>query len=159
MSDVLHHTLPSVTAAAIINRHNDFLAKINETAEARKLPPAPVIVRDYMTEAFGPIVIFKKVIPSIENIKRLVAEHFQTSVTNLISDRRDAETVYPRQIAFYLCKTLTTHSLVKIGKKFNNRDHTTVLHGVRRVHGRLCTGDLRCIEAVDQLTERLGGVR
>jgi hypothetical protein len=58
---------------------------------------------------------------------------FDIACVDLVSVRRTKGVVYPRQIAMYLCKTLTLHSLAEIGRRFGNRDHTTVLHAIRKV--------------------------
>jgi hypothetical protein len=71
--------------------------------------------------------------PLIEDIARAVCAEFQLTKTELLSERRSLNVVLPRQIAFSLCKHLTTRSLVKIGRRFGDRDHTTVLHGVKKL--------------------------
>lgn len=69
----------------------------------------------------------------IEDIQRMVAKHFNISKSDLISQRRTRAIVRPRQIAMYLCKTMTPRSLPEIGKRFGGRDHTTVIHAVQKV--------------------------
>ncbi len=69
----------------------------------------------------------------IEDIQRIVAKHFNVSKADLLSARRTRTVVRPRQIAMYLAKTLTPRSLPEIGRRFGNRDHTTVLHAVRKI--------------------------
>ena len=69
----------------------------------------------------------------IEDIQRLVARHYDVSRADLLSSRRTAKVVRPRQIAMYLAKTLTLRSLPEIGRRFGGRDHTTVLHAVRKI--------------------------
>lgn len=73
----------------------------------------------------------------IESIQRAVAQHFNLSRQDLISSRRTQAVVRPRQIAMYLAKQMTLRSLPEIGKRFGNRDHTTVLHAVRKIEGLL----------------------
>ncbi len=91
---------------------------------------------------------------TIDEIQRCVADHFQLRVADLLSKRRPREIVRPRQIAMYLCKHLTTRSLPEIGRKFGNRDHTTVLHSVRKI-GELRQNDKRVDDDVDELSRRL----
>ena len=69
----------------------------------------------------------------IEDIQRTVARHFNVSRADMLSSRRTANVVRPRQIAMYLAKMLTLRSLPEIGRRFGGRDHTTVLHAVRKI--------------------------
>jgi chromosomal replication initiator protein len=71
----------------------------------------------------------------IEDIQKLVATHFNVSRADILSSRRTANVVRPRQIAMYLSKTMTLRSLPEIGRRFGGRDHTTVLHAVRKIEG------------------------
>jgi chromosomal replication initiator protein len=71
----------------------------------------------------------------IEDIQKLVATHFNVSRADILSSRRTATVVRPRQIAMYLAKVLTLRSLPEIGRRFGGRDHTTVLHAVRKIEG------------------------
>ena len=73
----------------------------------------------------------------IEDIQKLVASHYSVTRADILSSRRTATVVKPRQIAMYLAKTLTLRSLPEIGRRFGGRDHTTVLHAVRKIEG-LC---------------------
>lgn len=70
--------------------------------------------------------------PSIAVIQKVVARHFRVSVVDMQSQRRTAEVVLPRQVAMCLSKRLTLRSLPEIGRRFGGRDHTTVLHAVRK---------------------------
>ena len=69
----------------------------------------------------------------IEDIQKMVATHFNVSRADILSSRRTANVVRPRQIAMYLAKTMTLRSLPEIGRRFGGRDHTTVLHAVRKI--------------------------
>ncbi len=69
----------------------------------------------------------------IEDIQRIVAQHYNVPRTELLSSRRTRTIVRPRQIAMYLSKTMTPRSLPEIGRRFGGKDHTTVLHAVRKV--------------------------
>ncbi len=70
---------------------------------------------------------------SIDDIQKKVAEHFKIRLSEMSSPRRARAVARPRQIAMYLCKQLTQCSLPEIGRKFGGRDHTTVMHAVRKV--------------------------
>ena len=69
----------------------------------------------------------------IEDIIRAVCSEFQLTKTELLAERRSHDVVRPRHVAFALCKHLTTRSLVEIGRRLGDRDHTTVLHGIRKM--------------------------
>ena len=71
----------------------------------------------------------------IEDIQRVVARHYNVSKTELLSNRRTRTIVKPRQVAMYLAKVMTPRSLPEIGRRFGGRDHTTVLHAVRKIEG------------------------
>lgn len=79
--------------------------------------------------------------PSMGQIMSAVAKHFNVSKNDLMSASRSADVAYPRQIAYYLCRTLTLKSFPEIGRKIGGRDHTTALHGFRKIQ-RLMRTDL-----------------
>ncbi len=70
---------------------------------------------------------------SVETIQKAVAEYYRIKVADMYSKRRPANIARPRQIAMYLAKELTQKSLPEIGEQFGGRDHTTVLHAVRKI--------------------------
>ena len=72
---------------------------------------------------------------TIEEIQRKVAEHYNIRLTDMSSARRARDVARPRQVAMYLAKQLTSRSLPEIGRRFGNRDHTTVMHAVSRIAG------------------------
>jgi chromosomal replication initiator protein len=90
----------------------------------------------------------------VEDILRIVAKHYGVSRADLLSSRRTANVVRPRQIAMYLAKTLTLRSLPEIGRRFGGRDHTTVLHAVRKIEG-LVQGDKGLAEEIEGLKRLL----
>jgi len=93
---------------------------------------------------------------TIEEIQRRVAEHYNMRLTDMSSPRRARAVARPRQIAMYLAKQLTSRSLPEIGKKFGNRDHTTVMHAVSRVT-ELIETDSGFAEDVELLRKMLEG--
>ena len=70
---------------------------------------------------------------TVERIQGAVAEYFQISLAEMYSKTRVKKVAVPRQIAMYLCKELTKSSLAEIGDRFGKRDHTTVLHGIKKI--------------------------
>lgn len=92
--------------------------------------------------------------PKIEDIQKLVASHYNVTRADILSSRRTANVVLPRQIAMYLSKTVTMRSLPEIGRRFGGRDHTTVLHAVRKIDG-LTKNNLSLGEEVELLKRTL----
>ena len=70
---------------------------------------------------------------TVDEIQRKVAEHYHLKLSDMMSARRAREVARPRQVAMYLAKKLTARSLPEIGRRFGNRDHTTVMHAVKRI--------------------------
>jgi chromosomal replication initiator protein len=90
----------------------------------------------------------------IEEIQRIVARHYNVSRSDLLSSRRTANVVRPRQVAMYLAKTLTLRSLPEIGRRFGGRDHTTVLHAVRKIEN-LVGNDTGLADEIETLKRQL----
>jgi len=90
----------------------------------------------------------------IEAIQKMVASHFNVTRDDILSARRTACVVRPRQIAMYLSKQLTLRSLPDIARRFAGRDHTTVLHGVRKIE-KLVAEDKALAEEIDVLSRML----
>ena len=93
---------------------------------------------------------------TIEEIQKRVAEHFNIRMADMHSARRARAVARPRQVAMYLAKQLTPRSLPEIGRKFGGRDHTTVMHAVRKIE-ELKTTDSGFAEDVDLLRRMLEG--
>jgi chromosomal replication initiator protein len=93
---------------------------------------------------------------TIDEIQRRVAEHYNIRLTDMHSARRARTVARPRQVAMFLSKQLTARSLPEIGRKFGGRDHTTVMHAVRKVE-ELMTEDPSFAQDVDVLRRALTG--
>jgi len=93
---------------------------------------------------------------TVDEIQKTVAEHFTLKQADLLSERRTRSVARPRQIAMYLCKQHTTRSYPDIGRRFGGRDHTTVLHGVRKIE-ELMAQDDQIARDVEALTRKLRG--
>ena len=91
---------------------------------------------------------------NVEFIQNLVASHFNLNIQELLSPRRSRSLARPRQIAMYLAKQHTTNSLPEIGRKFSNRDHTTVIHAVKKID-ELLKNDNNIRESVATLKKKL----
>ncbi len=93
---------------------------------------------------------------TIEEIQKRVAEHFNIKLAEMSSARRSRQVARPRQVAMYLAKQLTSRSLPEIGRKFGGRDHTTVMHAVKKVE-ELRGADQSFSEDVELLKRMLQG--
>ena len=93
---------------------------------------------------------------TVDEIQKVVADHFNLKQADLLSERRTRAIARPRQIAMYLCKQHTTRSYPDIGRRFGGRDHTTVLHGVRKIE-ELMPKEEQIARDVEALTRKLRG--
>ena len=91
---------------------------------------------------------------TIEEIQRRVAEHYNIKLSEMSSERRARAVARPRQVAMFLSKQLTSRSLPEIGRKFGGRDHTTVMHAVRKIE-ELRLSDAAIVEDVELLKRTL----
>lgn len=101
-------------------------ASAHHTDEPVTLERAEFIVRDLMSSSEP-----KRI--KIDDILRMITKHFGVSRSDILSSRRNRSIVRPRQVGMYLAKNLTSRSLPEIGRRFGNRDHTTVLHAIRKI--------------------------
>jgi chromosomal replication initiator protein len=132
--DILHHIAQTVTGSG-----RELEGAFNQLLFRQSFEPQITI--DRIDEILGHI--YRTGEPKrvrIEDIQRIVARHYNVSKTELLSNRRTRTIVKPRQIAMYLAKVMTPRSLPEIGRRFGGRDHTTVLHAVRKIED-LSTGD------------------
>ena len=93
---------------------------------------------------------------TVEEIQRKVSDHYNIRLSDMLGPKRLRSFARPRQIAMYLCKQLTSRSLPEIGRRFGGRDHTTVMHGVRRIEG-LRNQDSQMSDDLDLLRRSLEG--
>jgi chromosomal replication initiator protein len=117
------------------------------TGQSITLETAEHIVRDLM-RGIEP----KRV--RIDDILRTVSKHYGVNRNDLLGVRRNRSIVRPRQVGMYLAKILTQRSLPEIGRRFGNRDHTTVLHAIRKIE-QLMQGDPSLREEVELLKKLL----
>lgn len=114
----------------------------------KPIPPKPngvlalAVWPDWVNEIahgqFQPYIV-KRQYPRIDDIIHFVAVHYQVNDSDILSIRRTAKIVRSRHVAAYLSKELTLRSLPEIGRKFGGRDHTTILHAVRKITGLIET--------------------
>ena len=116
---------------------------VKKVEPQRKAVPVPRNPEpDYWHQMWFFDLVFGKAIstsaaPKVEDIIRAVCHEFGVSKIDLIGCRRNREIVRPRQVAMYLAKKVTGRSLPEIGRRIGGRDHTTVLHGIRKIEARV----------------------
>jgi hypothetical protein len=124
-----------------VTDHGIDLKRKPELAVVESAPPSPPeavpppgidtpLPEHVLSEAVAPTVA---PMLGIRAIQRAVCEHYGVSLVDLLSSRRTKAIVLPRQVAVWLCRRLTPHSLPAIGPHFGGRDHTTMLHSARRI--------------------------
>ncbi len=148
--------LPVLTYIAKTVTHNgrDLEGALNRLLAHNKLTGHPVTLEMAEREVRDLIRPQEPKRVKIEDIQRVVARQYNVSRSDLLSSRRTANVVRPRQVAMYLAKTLTLRSLPEIGRRFGGRDHTTVLHAVRKIEG-LVGNDNVLAEEIEILKRQL----
>lgn len=96
----------------------------------------------------------RRAVPLIADIQREVAEYFRIPLREMTSNRRTRDITIPRQVAMYLARQLTPKSFPDIGRRFGNRDHSTIMHAVALIERLIGTDELMA-EAVMELEGRL----
>jgi chromosomal replication initiator protein len=127
---------------------NTLVARVGADVARLTLDEAQAILRPHLS------CTEKKV--TVDHIQKTVAEHYNLKQADLISERRARAVARPRQVAMWLAKQITTRSLPDIGRRFGGRDHTTVLHAVRRIE-QLKAEDPALARDVDVLLRKLRG--
>ena len=120
-------------ARAIRSNGRDLEGAVNRLLAHTTLSGAPLTVEAAEIAIRDLIRAHEPKRVKIEDIQKLVANHYNVSRADILSSRRTAVVVKPRQVAMFLAKTLTMRSLPEIGRRFGGRDHTTVLHAVRKI--------------------------
>jgi len=128
---------------------------LNRTIAYARLVGKPVTV-DFTRETLADLLRSHEKKVTIEDIQRRVADYYQIKFADLLSARRAREVARPRQVAMYLAKRLTPRSLPEIGRRFGGRDHTTVMHAVKRIDA-LRAADRELDADVAQLSRMLDG--
>ena len=140
----------SYIAKAVTHNGRDLEGAVNRLLAHNKLTGHPVTLEMAEREVRDLIRPQEPKRVKIEDIQRVVARQYNVSRSDLLSSRRTANVVRPRQVAMYLAKTLTLRSLPEIGRRFGGRDHTTVLHAVRKIED-LSGSDTALAQEVDLL--------
>jgi chromosomal replication initiator protein len=141
-------------ARSVTTNGRDLDGAVNRLVAHNQLTGTPIDLRMAETALRDLLRARETKRPKIEDIQRVTSQHFGVSKQDLVSARRTRVIVRPRQIAMYLSKTLTPRSLPEIGRRFGNRDHTTVLHAVRKVE-EMIERDNQVAEDVETLKRLL----
>lgn len=119
-----------------------------------KLSSNPITV-EFAEEALKDLIFpdsRREITPEL--IIDIVAEHFNIKSEDILSQKRSADIVYPRQIAMYLCRQMTTNTVQSLGKAFGNRDHTTILHGADKIN-KMVISDENTKSTIDILIKKI----
>ncbi|WP_297691550.1 chromosomal replication initiator protein DnaA [Phenylobacterium sp.] len=127
---------------------NTLVARVGSQLAALTLDDAQSILRPHLSCNERRV--------TVDMIQKLVAEHYSLKQADLISERRARAVARPRQVAMWIAKQVTTRSLPDIGRRFGGRDHTTVLHAVRRIES-LKSEDAGIARDLDVLLRKLRG--
>ncbi len=141
-------------AKSVTHNGRDLEGAVNRLLAHNKLTGQPVTMELAEREVRDLIRPQEPRRVKIEDIQRVVARQYNVSRADLLSSRRTANVVRPRQVAMYLAKTLTLRSLPEIGRRFGGRDHTTVLHAVRKIEN-LVGNDQALAEEIEVLKRQL----
>ncbi len=141
-------------AKSVANNGRDLEGALNRLLAVSKLTGHPITLELAERETRDLIRPAEPRKVKIEEIQRVVARRYNVSRGDLLSSRRTANVVRPRQIAMYLAKTMTLRSLPEIGRRFGGRDHTTVLHAVRKIEG-LVGNDGALAEEIETIKREL----
>jgi chromosomal replication initiator protein len=141
-------------AKSVTHNGRDLEGAVNRLLAHNKLTGQPVTLEMAEHEMRDLIRPAEPKRVRIEDIQRIVARQYNVSRADLLSSRRTANVVRPRQVAMYLAKVLTLRSLPEIGRRFGGRDHTTVLHAVRKIE-TLSGNDTVLAEEIESLKRQL----
>lgn len=120
--------LATTSLLDLLREHHDF--SVIRPAERKPRKPA---IRPPPKERYWFKIDDEPLPPSVDDVKRAVCKYFEVSHFELVSERKTWNVAYPRQIAMYLSSLLTKKSYPKIGRALGGRDHTTVMHGAKKI--------------------------
>ncbi len=130
------------------------LTRLCAVSSLRRMPITEELACSALRELLEP----KRVNLSIDDIKKVVCTYFNLKLADIVSKKRTKNIAFPRHIAMYLCRKYTPASYPEIGYCFGGRDHSSVIHAISVVSGKL-TSDFEMREAVDSVEKQLFGSR
>ncbi|MCB0351888.1 MAG: chromosomal replication initiator protein DnaA [Bdellovibrionales bacterium] len=129
--DVAHYVAEKISSN--VRELEGALTRLHALSSIQKVPINLALAES----ALQPLLKQKKVHVTVDDIQRVVADHFSIRVSEMISKRRTKNLSFPRHIAMYLCRKHTTCSYPEIGSKFGGRDHSSVIHAANVVSGKI----------------------
>ncbi len=147
--DVLNYIATNVKSN--IRELEGALTKVNALSSLKKQEITISLAEEALKDQISPD---KNKIIDIETVINNVAEHYSITTQELYSNSRSRNIAYPRQIAMYLCKKLTSFSATDIGRKIGGRDHSTVLHGINKIETDL-VNDASLQSTIDVLIKKI----
>jgi len=152
----MHFPAPVIdyVARAVISHGRDLDGAVNRLVAANQLT-GELITVPLAEKTLGDLIRSREARRvRIEDILKIVSRHYKVPRNELLSARRSRDVVRPRQIAMFLAKALTSRSLPEIGRRFGGRDHTTVLHSVRKVE-QMIKDDVELAQEIELLKRML----
>ncbi|UJW84478.1 chromosomal replication initiator protein DnaA [Devosia sp. SL43] len=152
----MHFPAPVIDyiARAVISHGRDLDGAVNRLVAANQLT-GELITVPLAEKTLGDLIRSREARRvRIEDILKIVSRHYKVPRNELLSARRSRDVVRPRQIAMFLAKALTSRSLPEIGRRFGGRDHTTVLHSVRKVE-QMIKDDVELAQEIELLKRML----
>ena len=129
---IIDDDILSNIAAKIDSNIRELEGVFNKLVAQASLTHTPITM-EMSEQAINAVIMQKNSIISIEYIQEVICKYFNITINDLKSSQRSNDITFPRQIGMYLCRILTNDSFPKIGEAFGKRDHTTVMHGYKKI--------------------------
>ena len=129
---IIDDEILSNIAAKIDSNIRELEGVFNKLVAQASLTHTPITM-EMSEQAINAVILQKNSVISIEYIQEVVCKYFDISINDLKSSQRSNDIAFPRQIGMYLCRILTNESFPKIGDAFGKRDHTTIMHGYKKI--------------------------
>ena len=136
---VIDDEILSNIAAKIDSNIRELEGVFNKLVAQASLTHTPITM-EMSEQAINAVILQKNSIISIEYIQEMVCKYFNITIDELKSSQRSNDITFPRQIGMYLCRILTNESFPKIGEAFGKRDHTTIMHGFKKIEQEIKEG-------------------
>lgn len=152
---MVSHDVLDFLARKIVSNVRELEGTLNRVAAHASLIGHPITL-DFARQVLADVLRANDRKITIDDIQRKVADYYKVKLSDLLSARRARDIARPRQVAMFLAKKLTPRSLPEIGRKFGGRDHTTVMHAVKRIE-ELRTTDSELEADIDRLSRLIDG--
>ena len=129
---VIDDEILSNIASKVDSNIRELEGALNKIVAHASLANIPITL-EMAEESINDIITKKERVISIEYIQDVVAKYFGIDIKDMKSSKKSNDIVFPRQIAMYLCRNIANASFPKIGDEFGKRDHTTVMHAVKKI--------------------------